>query len=524
MFQLVNAYTKQDTLVRVSRHGTEINFNLSSLISKRTKAELDGRNQFSIINAYLDHKGDGFKDTLMGVLIECDMAVMATLTDSSIYPLPYHIVTPILDLFNLDEMFNFIKYEFKLQPPKNLSDEFNTQIETDARGSRVQTYLKDDYLKLAALTTIFKVAMLPVFNYAYIKQKDLGSINKEYTVFHLFKNTDIYKSEPMVKVQGLIQKLIDQTNVSGEVETIRVLEKQIPKDELPFYILSIVMIQKVSIAALVDDDEIKNIVTKVYNYVNNKLKSTADVSKCIRNKTTLRDVDGLPGDSESFIESHRQLHSHSPADIVEFEWVLETVEKIIYQMPLKQKNYIDQTVLADAKEFTEVFNKGYIQPVHVTILCIIFKSIIDPRALDYIKIERLTNLLAVAFAYLWGMGFKNLALLLTSIIDTQQSVVFTINSTVNKSRIPREIKDELDYYFPYKRCVNNDTYVNLAEETIGEIASIFYDNKWLPTATVTYTEPVIGNGSYSSLISRELKTELAQFVIKNEQNLTTIEI
>ena len=52
MFQLVNVYTKQDTLVRVSRHGSEIDFNLSSLISKRTKAELDERNQFSIINAY----------------------------------------------------------------------------------------------------------------------------------------------------------------------------------------------------------------------------------------------------------------------------------------------------------------------------------------------------------------------------------------------------------------------------------------------------------------------------------------
>lgn len=523
MFQLCNVYTKQDTLVRVTRHDSELDFNLTSLISKRTKAELDEKNQFSIINAYLDFKGDAFKDALFSVLTECDKAVMDTLTESSIYPLPYHIINPILDLFNLEEMFNFIKYEFKLPPPSNLAEVFNTQIETDARGSRVQTYLKDDYLQLAALTTIFKIAMLPVFNYTYIKQKDLGSINREYTVFHLFKPTALYNSEPMVKVKGLIQKLIEQTTVSGEVETIRVLEKQIPKDELPFYILAIVMIQKVAIAPLVDDDEMKNIVTKIYNYVNNKLKSTADVSKAIRNKTTLKDVDGLPGDSESFIESHRQLHSHSPADIIEFEWSLESVDKIISQMPLKQKNCIDVLALDDAKRFTEVFNKGYIQPIHVNTLAIIFKSVIDPRALDYVKIECLTNLLTVAFGYLWGMKLKNLALLLTSIVDVSQTEVFTINSTVNKSRIPKEIKEELDYYFPYKRCVNNDTYINLAEEAVSDMAGIYYDNKWIPTADKKYIEEVIGNDNYSSLITADLRTDIATFIVKNEQNLTILD-
>ena len=520
MFNLCNVYTKADTTVNVKLNDRELEFILTPLISKRNKAELNEKTQFIIINEYVKYKGTAFQESLFNTLAKCYDDVMATLQVKDIYPLPYHIVNPVLDLFDLEDMFNFLKFEFKLQPPRNLAEVFDTQIESDARGSRVQTYLKDDYLQLAALVTIIKVAMLPVFNYAFIKQKEFNPMHKEFMLFHLFKEHPIYKSEPMTKIKGLIEKLIEQTTTE-DVEAIRVLEKQIPKSELPFYILGIVMVQKISIASLVEDDENKNIVTKVYNYVNNKLKATGDVSKTIRNKTVLKDVDGLPGDSESYIESHRQLHSHSPADIVEFEWSVSSIEKIVQQLPIKQKNLINYEVLMDAKNFVEIFKTDYINSIQISILGIIFKSIIDPRSLEYLKTEQLSNLLAVGFTYLWGMGQKNLACLLLSITDEAQSEVLTINSTVNKIRLTKELKEELDYFFPYKRIVNDETYVNVAEETIGTLVDRLFEQKWITQTSDKYTSEVLKDGG--KLLTPDLKILLAEFIIKNERNIQKLD-
>ena len=521
MFELCNVYIQNaGTTIMVRRHDEELEFILTPLISKRNKTDLNEKTQFEILNAYVDYKGDAFKDALMTVLSKCNDDVMETLTVNDIYPLPYHIVHPILDLFDLQDVFNFLKFEFKLKPPSELLDVFDPKIESDSRGTRVQTYLKDDYLELAALATIFKVAMLPVFNYAYIKQEKLGSMNKEYILFHLFKKHPLYQSDPMVKIRGLIQKLIEQTTTTGSVDAIRVLEKQIPRDELPFYVLGIVMIQKVSIASLVEDDNMKNIVTKVYNYVNNKLKSAGDVSKCIRNKTTLKDVDGLPGDSESYIESHRQLHAHSPSDIVEFEWAVNSIDMVISQLPPRQKSLVDVELAKKTYKNCEVFKKGHILPVHISLLSIIFKSIIDPRSLDYIKVDTLLNLFSVGFSYLWGMGQKNLALILTAIPDTSiKDNIMVINSTVNKTRLSKELKEELDYFFPYKKVINEETHVNLAEETIGYISEVIYDHQWIPTADKELVSEVIGDGNFSKLVPSDFKVNLAEFIIQNERNI-----
>ena len=535
MFSLQNMYTKDNINILVQYKDQTLEFILSSLISKRNKSELNEQLQFVLLNSYLDYKGDAFKEQVFNELVKANNAVeewgyikgIATKNEPNKdvvtrggLPLPCYIINPILDLFDLQDVFKYLKEVYKLQPPKNLAVEFNPMIEKDARGSRVQTYLKDDYLELAAMILIIKVAMCPIFQFAYYKQKELGTMYREYLLLHLFMEHPIFNCDPMQKLLGLIEKLIEQTTKEEDgVVSARKLEKMLPQEEIPYYILGIILIQKVSIATLVDDNADKNIITKVYNYVNNKLKNTGDVSKSIRNKTIMKDIESPNEDNESLIESYRSQEKIAVSSIVEFDWAVNSIDKIIYMLTPSQQSKINPEILNDAKEFCKVLLEHSITKIQLTFLSILFKSVIDPRALEYIKLENIYNLLVIGFTYLWGIDCKKIALLLVSIVDNNASDMFYVNTTSNKSRLSKEMKDKLDELYPYKRVINSTTSNNVVEECINNLTNDIYTKKWIPVAYEKYLVDVLGNNDISKLIDSELKITICNFIITNEEVL-----
>lgn len=533
MFSLQNMYTKDNITILVQHKEQTLTFTLTSLISKRNKSELNEQLQFLLLNSYLDYKGDEFKEKVFNELYKANNLVeewgyikgIAKKDDNNEVvtkgglPLPCYIINPILNLFDLQDIFNYLKEIYKLQPPKNLAVEFNPMIEKDARGSRVQTYLKDDYLELAAMILIIKVAMCPIFQFAYYKQKELGTIYKEYLLLHLFMEHPIFNCPPMQKLLGLIEKLIEQTTTDDNTVNARKLEKMLPQEEIPYYILGVILIQKISIATLVDDNADKNIITKVYNYVNNKLKNTGDVSKSIRNKTIMKDIESPNEDNESLIESYRSQEKISVSTIVEFDWAVNSIDKIIYMLTPEQQSKINFEILEDAKEFCKTLLNHSITKTQLIFLSILFKSVIDPRALEYIKLENIYNLLVVGFTYLWGIDCKKIALLLVSIVDNNISDMFYVNTTSNKSRLSKEMKDKLDNLYPYKRIINNTTSNNIVEESINDLTSEIYTKKWIPVAYEKYIIDVLGDTDLSKLIDSELKITICNFIIVNEEVL-----
>jgi hypothetical protein len=304
MFKIINLNSRSSTAVRVSYKGKDIDFTIGTIISKRNKDELDGK-QFTLLNEYLNYKGEEFKAELFQRLVNADDEIIMSINQADLHPLPYQIIHPILDMFDLMDIFNYIKNVYRIKAPSNLMEEFDPQIEQDGRGTRIQTYLKDDYYELAALSMIVKVTIGPLCHFAYIKSSEINTIHKEYILFHFFKNHHLFWTAPMTKLLGLVEKLVELPTAGPEAESVRILEKQIAKEDMNIFILAIVVIQRISIAPIVDDNENRNIITKVYNYINNKLKSSGDVSKSVRNKTPLTDTESGGGDKESIIESYR---------------------------------------------------------------------------------------------------------------------------------------------------------------------------------------------------------------------------
>ena len=155
--------------------------------------------------------------------------------------------------------------------------------------------------------------------------------------------------------------------------------------------------------------------------------------------------------------------------------------------------------------------------IHFIILGIIFKKVIYPETLDYVKIEVLTNLLAIGSTYLFSLGLNGLGLLLLSYRDMSSSDKFYINLSANRSRVPKELKDELAIYFPFEREINATTRINVVDDIINDLGNEINSKKWITFMPRKYLDELnVSNGDF---ISPDIKIHLTSFLIEHEKLL-----
>ena len=516
MFALDTLNAKGDIIVNVSYGTNEVlSFVISGVISKKTKNSIDEHTVYALVNAYVDYKGDGFKSDLYTTLSESYHTAKKSMFVNGLHPLPLHMAHNVLDLFDLLDVFNFVKSIFKLSPPSNLKDTFDVQLEQDKQATRIQTYLKDDYLELASLALIVKVVFLPIAEYGLVKNSDIRNNHLEYVLFEFIKTHRIFNTPPMEKLLGLVTKSVENPSNKEETIDISIIENQISRKEIPVYLLSIVVLQRLTIASIINDDHTDNLITKVFNYVNGELNGRDDMSKTIRDRKFGNDG---ADDVESFLELIRVPVALSSGAEEELCWALESIDIIMKQLPTKIHDVLDDDALRDGEQFVKAFNNGNIADIQVELLGILFKSVIDPRGLQYVTRNCIMNLMAIGFAYLWGMGFKHLALLLISMRDlTIGGDIHSINNVVGRERLTKEIKDGLDIISPNKRPINDTTAQNIQEEWINSASLKLTQHLWLQVASDEYVISALGSKNYRNLLTSGIRVQLAEMIIKNEE-------
>lgn len=516
MFSILNADTTSNTEVKVTYGDRSVTFNISSVITKRSSNTMSNDTQYVLLNGYLDYKGDEFKQKLFQEYIKSKDELNSTLLVKGISPLPVEIISGIISVFDINDIFYYLKNIYKLNPPSKLEDEFDPQIEIDGRGTRVQTYTKTDYLELASLAVVLKTILGPLCEFSYNKSTETNSLHKEYILFNFIKKTPLFKTAPMQKLLGLIEMLIYTTSLTltdSNSDAIRILEKNIHREEIPIAILGLVIIQKVSITPIITDTNDSHMINVIYNYVNNGLKSTSNVSNVIRQKDALPSMED--DQKESLLESYRNVYSLSAGDIEEFNWIVDTVDVVIEQLPDNIREYVDIKITNNVLSLLQV-NNLEIHSNTIKIISFLFKDILFPKMIEYLKIEKIHILIAIGFSYLWNKGFKNLALLIisTPIKEVEQEI--TLGITSNRTKLDKTQKEELDKLFPYRAVINSNTSVNVCEEDINTMTIEYYDHKWQPLNGCEYFTEYSPNRDIYSLLPHDIRGQIANLIINLE--------
>ena len=210
---------------------------------------------------------------------------------------------------------------------------------------------------------------------------------------------------------------------------------------------------------------------------------------------------------------------------IEFNTFLEDPKDVLRCMPVTFTSEVnngnlvllDKDVFIDAELASRKMSNVILDNTQFQIMAVIFKRVIYPESLDYIKIDVMVNLLAISATYLYALGFKSLALFMLSYRDKTNSDKFFINLSSNRSRVPKELKDELSLYFPFEKDINSDTKINVVEDKLNILGNDITSKRWLTFMPRKYLDELqVSNGEF---ISPDIKIQLTQFMIKHEQIL-----
>ena len=473
----------------------ELAFTTKSVINKRNISQTT--DQMVLLNKYLKYKGDDFNSSLWSKLVKAHDAIEGTVLSDHFVTLPE--IMDIIEVIDIMDIYNFVKNIYKLKPPSTLLDEFTEQDEREGRLYREQTFIKNEYLELAALAVALKIIVGPISYFLYINAQLAGS-NLEYSGFTYLRKSKLFRSPPMEKTIGLIGKLLEQNNTQ-----VSIIEKQLPSSELPIYILSKVLFQRLSTATITDDTNERNLVTIVYSYASSKLNNTGDVTRVIRNKNT--NMGGGDDDTtSSVVEAYKAVTDLTPGKIVEINWAMESIENVIHNSSdfIKSKVKIEDAKRAYRK--LEAFRETDIPMETENMLAIILKDTIPPKAKGNLTIDSFLNGLAVAYVLLKNIDLPELATLLTSKTVTSEGIA--INTAVNRVRLTTTDKENLNIYFPTRK-INSTQSINVGEEWINATSSSYLEHKWYS---------IIDDVASSSILPNNLKPLLANLLITIEEN------
>jgi len=492
-------------------NGESLVFEIANLINTRLKNELVAPRVFQVLNKYLEYKGDSFKHKLYNILKMSYDDILVNSMSENLDPLPISIVHNILDLFKLEDVTKFIKDNKIVRVPSVLGNSYDGLREQNDQGSREQTYLIDDYYELMALITIIKATLPVVGMYVTLKKSSISPSLKDYVILNFYMGDNIYNSKPFSKLLAYIEKLV---GIASQKEDFakRIIEKNLPKDDMGEYVLASAVFQRLAYTNEIDDVEDKNAITKLYSFVINniKLKATENSSN-IRIKNPVGNGGNDTNESESEMETNRTPVDITFGFIEEFQYSLEKASVILSQLGLNKY----KALLAEVYPYFANIPMGNIPDFNVNIAFWIIKDLIDFRASDYVDLEKVINVLSVAFVYCIVNEHFDVANIIASHTLDEVEDVFKYH-TGHKNKISKENKDIINTLFPYVNIVtikDVETEVSYIETVINKTTVEMGKSALISILTSELHNEIFGNTNKVIKINQNIKNLLAELII-----------
>jgi len=518
MFTLVNTYARRPLEIQVtSPDGSEpISLSLSGLISKRNKEELDPENQCTLLNSYVDYQGESYKIALYKRILDAVYKIEESCYTKGLSNPPTPYIMAVLDMFDMADIENYITNIYRLPPPPNLKPSFDSQIEADGLGTRVQTFIHKDYMELASLTLPIKVITGLLNMYAIRKAGCMAQGQKEYILYELIANHPIMGYPATNKLRDWAAALINANLGTKDAAAVTVIEKHIPFDELPNYMLAIVLLQKLSIAPIITDTRERSIVNRIYNYMFNKIRGSSPSGSRITDKAPSTDPDSGGSDKESIFEAYRMVTDLTMGIEEEFNWYVSNMGYLIRDMSfiIPETNF-NMALLEEFLESASCFKTIPVSDPQIFLIGYMFKKILDPRAIDHLDINSVINMLALGATIAWERGHKNIAVLLCSKAIPNNDDDLEINATPNvRWSVP--LKNRLKELYPYEKQLNPHKTESVIEDSITEITSQVFRRRWIPNAPENCIAEIWGTKA-PRLLDPGFKDMLAKYIIDIEE-------
>lgn len=419
----------------------------------------------------------------------------------------YGLVARLLDAHDFNDAKHWVLFHSGVYLPADLKNEYN--LSANNPGSREQTYLRDDYVKLVTLTLILRT-LIPVWGeFISRTRQEAGTNFKEFYAFQLICKSKLAYCDAIEKLTTYIEYSIipdksKSASIIGGIST----------ESFPTWILGLVLVRRLCLGDISGVNQKATLVTLIYKFITQRIKGN-DNNFAGMVKDKIFDESGSDNDSNiSKLEGYRAKQEIPAGDII----LLEYAMRDIYAIAKKLAPTMDPSVITRALETTLVLNENKIYDPQIVILQWVMKPVISPRGILYLCKNTIVRLLALCQCVLFHRGHHALAGLCTSVVNTNINEI-QITGVDSRARIPKELLEELLIYYPFTKRVGGKQKVlkpiNQAVVAIDTVADQFSSYDWVLTVDESLIPLVTeGGNSRRYVIQHNFKIILAKLVIE----------
>lgn len=353
----------------------------------------------------------------------------------------------------IDLVDHWVRTRSNIRFPDNLKDEM------DERDRPEQTYLRDDYRQMTALTVILKF-MLPIWSEYTMLKLGMRENMQEVVSMALLQRSGIEESPPFQRFRVFVD-YIASDNDPG----MRNILEGIGTLDMPEWIFSLMMVERLAAAVVSHNDDPSkdttiNLVATLWAQTRAKLNPDQSRKKGDVRPKTFTAANGNEEDNSSTAESYKPKERISDGTRIEFDYSASDA----IMMGRRLLSDIDQGLLSRLVRRNSMRKYFNLTEEQVKLTALVLARINPTRAMPHTDRTGAVNMLSVAQTYLYQKGFSTLADLLGASRGEQ------CNSIASSEQIKDHHKSILAEIYPYRRQVKAGTGSKTVLKDPGTIA------------------------------------------------------
>jgi hypothetical protein len=368
----------------------------------------------------------------------------------SIVPALTALTQQMAKLTPLSEMAAWVLANGNMTIPPDLLEEYSEKY---PEGS---TYLRRDYIELALLAVAFR-PIVPIWtSFLSRATADSSVSDPDGLAISFLKDTDLIESPAIARMRVYINTMIASlTKKNAKVKrngitTISVLTR-VGSEELPEWLMSQLLVRRISVCPINSEDTRNNVVTNVHKFINNQVRFSAadkEGSRRFGGKITARDErdSDMDDDNLSNIEKYRMKKEVDEATIVINDYYLEDSRHLLLELDPEP----DLDMYYACRDLRARVGGSEITTHHLTLLRWLIATVNSPHVVPSLSREVIADSLVTVQYVLWRRGFKNLAALCT-LEMLPRDPNFVQGILQYPVEVPKELYGLLTELFPHYR-------------------------------------------------------------------------
>lgn len=488
----------------------------------RCKVE-DTLEAFNILNGYVNYKGDSYKDQLFNeyskifdLLIEY---MEASDRESDNIRRKFKIqLDNIITKFDITDIENYITNVNKIPIPITLKPAFDMQLEYDGMMSKAQTYTIPDYKRLLAMIVVIKAVYGPLGQLIFGSDENITKY-PELQMLDILRETSLKDEIGFRKLRLYVNTIVEKTFDKEKKADEKVIALGLSLDQIPDFYLSKILFTRVIIMDMLANTDKWDIVKHIFKDVSSKIKNSGSQAETIMNKNVASGNETDDDDKESVVESYRIASELTPGITVELNFVTDTVDMILKQLPLSIRANLKDNDIKEGMLLASKLAPSDITNTHINILGFLFKTIIDPRGLKYLGATNIFNLIAVAYAMLKLYETNQIAYLIVSkrVMVGELDNNIEMSSNIGNTKGKGYRTQELELLFPVKKIEKNKS----GNEEPGDLVILDWVSfMFLEINKYRWISPGELNISIKDILIPTLKNVIIDMLIEHETRIT----